>query len=293
MKFPISPITASEFGDDVSGDPRALADHVANLENAESDCLAFCLARHLSSLAVLEAAVILAPRHLRNTVNVHAAQAVVWVENPQALFVDILVRNGYGNPPSPGWVAEGGYFMAEDAAVGDGTEIFPMASIHAGTVIGVKCRIQSAAVLGSIGLAYAESEGSYVRFPHLGRVVLGNNVDIGAGSVIVRGILQDTIVGSGTRIGNGVNVGHNVEIGRNCFISSGATLAGSVKLEDNVWVAPKAVVLNGITVGHGARIAPGAVVVKKAQAFYLYAGNPARAIRKITVTLKGRNNEWL
>jgi len=282
MKFPIKPVKASDFGGDVSGDPHAVAKYVANLENAGSDCLAFCLAERLAGLNRYRAAVILAPKEMRHTIQSQNQRTVVWVENPMASFVDILIQNGYRNPPPPGIrVAECGYFMADDAFLGEGTEIFPMAVVHEGTVTGANCRIQSGAIIGAVGLAYARKGQSYVRFPHLGRVVLRDNVDIGAGSVVVRGILQDTIIGSGTRVGNGVNIGHNVEIGKNCFISAGAVLAGSVTLHDGVWIAPNAVLLNGVSVGPGAKLAPGAILSKDAEAFYLYAGNPARVVKRV------------
>jgi len=281
MKYPILPVAASELGADVSGDASAVADHVANLDNAGDGCLAFCLASRLDDLAGSRAAVVLAPAGARDRAGECGARAVVWVDNPMAVFVDLLARNGCANGPSAGSMTVGGWFLADDAEIGPDTEVFPQAAIHDGVVVGAGCRIQSGAVLGAVGLGYAATDDGYERFPHLGRLVVGDNVDIGAGAVLVRGILQDTVIGSGTRIGGQVNIGHNVTVGRNCFISAGAVLAGSAVVEDWAWIAPNATVLNGVTVGAGARLAPGAVLSRDAKAGHLYAGNPARVVKKL------------
>ncbi len=279
-RYDIAPVTAAQFGTKITGDPQALARQVASLENANVDCLAFCLPGRLEALVDCKAAIMLAPVTERLYTGSFSALAVVWVDNPMLDFVRLLSENGYANGPSQGRITDGGYFIADNAVVGEETQISPMATVHSKSVIGSRCRIQSGATIGAVGLGYAEEGGSYVRFPHLGHVIISDDVDIGAGTTVVRGILHNTLVGAGSRIGNNVNIGHNVQIGKSCFVSSGVVLAGSVRLEDKVWIAPNATLLNGVTVGGGARIGPGAILSKDAEPGYLYLGNPARAVKK-------------
>jgi len=281
-RYDIAPVTAVQLGTKVVGDPQASACQVASLENANADCLVFCLPGRLEALADCQAAIVLAPASEQLYAGRLSAQSVVWVDNPMLDFVRILLANGYTNDLSQGQIMSGGYYLADDATVGMETQIFPMATVHSESVIGSRCRIQSGATIGAVGLGYAvEGENeSYVRFPHLGHVVIGDDVDIGAGTTVVRGILHDTVVGSGSRIGNNVNIGHNVQIGKDCFVSSGVVLAGSVRLEDKVWIAPNVTLLNGVTVGVGAKIGAGALLSKDAEPGYLYLGSPARAVKK-------------
>jgi len=150
-----------------------------------------------------------------------------------------------------------------------------------GVSIGKNVSIGPNSSIGIEGLAYATNEhGRYEHFMHLGSVIIKDNVDIGANTCIVRGILQNTCVGKGTKIGNHVNIGHNVTIGADCFISAGAVLCGSVSVEDNCWIAPQAAVLNHVRIGYGATVGLGAVVTKDVAPNTIVVGNPAKPIKR-------------
>ena len=201
-------------------------------------------------------------------------------------FIEIISEN-YDNcfkpaalrPVSSGVVSAPNAHIEENVFIGENSEIFPFAVIHSGSVIGEKCRIQANSVIGAVGMAYAEVGMEYsARFTHLGAVRIGDNVDIGANSIIVRGILQDTVIGNGTKIGNGVNIGHNTIIGKNCFISSNVTLCGSVVLEDGCWIAPGTTVLNKVVIRENTQIGVGSVVRKSTDPDSVYVGNPAKRI---------------
>jgi UDP-3-O-[3-hydroxymyristoyl] glucosamine N-acyltransferase len=90
--------------------------------------------------------------------------------------------------------------------------------------------------------------------PQTGRVLIQNNVEVGAGTCIDRGSLRDTVIGEGTKIDNQVQIGHNVTIGRHCLVAAGCGLAGSLTLEDNVALGAMVGINNHVTIGEGAQI---------------------------------------
>lgn len=140
-------------------------------------------------------------------------------------------------------------------------------------IIGPNCCI------GIAGQGYAKNGNEYYHFPHLGKVIIEDNVTIGANTVICRGALSNTIIGKGTKIGNQVNIGHNVKIGKNTMIIAGAVICGSVEIGDNAWIGPGAKILNKIKIGKGAQVGIGAVIIKDVPDGKVAFGNPARIVR--------------
>lgn len=164
--------------------------------------------------------------------------------------------------------------------IGDGTEIRAEVVIHNNVSIGSDCLIKSGCVIGQEGFGLYESgDGVNVLIPHLGGVVIGDRVLIGALNTICSGTLDPTMVGDDTKLDDHVHVAHNCIIGKNVIITACAELSGSVVLEDGVWVGPQASIMNKITIGEGAFIGLGAVVTKGVSANRVVAGNPARIIR--------------
>lgn len=170
--------------------------------------------------------------------------------------------------------------IGEGVMIGEGTVIDGGVRIHDRVRIGKDCRIRANAVLGSDGLAYARREsGALETFPHLGSLLVGDDVDVGAGAVLVRGILRDTVVASGARLGNMVNIGHNTFVGPNAFVSAGAILCGSSSVGEASWIAPQSVVRNSVGVGRGATVGLGAVVIRDVPDGTTVVGNPSRVLR--------------
>lgn len=125
-------------------------------------------------------------------------------------------------------------FIGNDVEVGDNTVIYPMVSIYPFSLIGNRCIIHSGAVIGSDGFGFAKDRNGYRKIPHFGRVVIEDEVEIGAGTTVDRATFGETRIGRGTKIDNLVQIGHNVKIGRNCIIVAQVGISGSTEIGDNV-----------------------------------------------------------
>ena len=169
--------------------------------------------------------------------------------------------------------------IEDGVSIGARTVIGAGAVVRTGTRIGADCVIGPCTVIGEEGLATVPQEDrSLMKFPHLGGVVLGDGVEIGAHGSIVRGILKDTVIGDGVKMANHVNVGHNCVIGDDCWISGHVMVCGSAVLERAVMVGAGAVINNRVTIGERARIGLGSVVVRSVPAGVAMLGSPAAPV---------------
>lgn len=158
--------------------------------------------------------------------------------------------------------------------LGDGCAIGACASVQF-SILGNRVRVCDGARLGDAGFGFVEGRTGAVRAPQLGRVLIGDDVEIGANTTIDRGALGDTVIGAGTKIDNLVQIAHNVQIGANCFIAAQAGFAGGTELGDGVMVGGQAGFANRIKVGAGARIAAQAGVISDVPAGESWGGTPA------------------
>jgi UDP-3-O-[3-hydroxymyristoyl] glucosamine N-acyltransferase len=117
-------------------------------------------------------------------------------------------------------------------------------------------------ILGYDGFGFEHDEHGYFKMPHLGGVVIGNNVELQANVCVDRGVFSNTTIGDGTKVDNFCHIAHNCQIGRNVMFTAGVILGGSVTIEDNVWVGLNATIMQGVTIGANATIGIGAVVLR-------------------------------
>jgi UDP-3-O-[3-hydroxymyristoyl] glucosamine N-acyltransferase len=124
--------------------------------------------------------------------------------------------------------------LGMNAVIASDTLVYPTVSIYHDTQIGERCIIHSGAVIGADGFGFAPDfsavGGEWVKIPQTGRVVIGNDVEIGASTTIDRGAMSDTIIGSGSKIDNQVQIAHNVTVGDCCVIAGCAAISGSTKI---------------------------------------------------------------
>ena len=182
------------------------------------------------------------------------------------------------------WIGEGtviaaGAVIGYRVTVGRQAYIGPGASIiHA--LIGDRVIIHSGVRIGQDGFGFAMGAGGHLKVPQIGRVVVQNDVEIGANSAIDRGALKDTIIGEGTKIDNLVQIGHNAVIGRHCVIVGQVGIAGSAILGDYVVVGGQGGVAGHITVGAGAQIAGASHAKDSVPAGARMVGTPAKPLRE-------------
>ncbi|HEX2797457.1 MAG TPA: UDP-3-O-(3-hydroxymyristoyl)glucosamine N-acyltransferase, partial [Immundisolibacter sp.] len=158
-----------------------------------------------------------------------------------------------------------GCHVGEGVVVGAGSRLAPRVTLLAGTQIGARCVIHPGAVLGADGFGLANDHGVWVKVPQLGRVVVGDDVEIGANTTIDRGALDDTVIGNGVKLDNLIQVAHGVRIGdhtaiaacvgisgstvigRHCVIAGGVGFVGHLEICDHVTVTGMSMVAQSIT----------------------------------------------
>ena len=174
----------------------------------------------------------------------------------------------------PGVKIYPGAYIGRNVTLGAGTIVHSGAHIENAT-IGADCVINANAVIGKNGFGYTRQDGHNVFIPHVGRVVLGDRVSVGANSCIDRGAMTDTIVGSGTKIDNLCQIAHGVVIGQECFLASGVGLAGGTVIGDRVLLGGHVGVANGIHVGDDAEVGANSGVFRNIPAKTKAMGYPA------------------
>jgi UDP-3-O-[3-hydroxymyristoyl] glucosamine N-acyltransferase len=153
-----------------------------------------------------------------------------------------------------------GCFVGENVTIGRGVTIYPNVVIREESVIGSDVIIHSGVIIGGDGFGYVLNEGKQFKIPQVGKVVIEDNVEIGANTTIDRAALGETVIGEGTKIDNLVMIAHNVKIGRNCVIVSQGGISGSSKLGDCVTMGGQSGMVGHIKIGDGVTVAARAVV---------------------------------
>ena len=144
-------------------------------------------------------------------------------------------------------------FIGRNVTIGRGTIVQTGAHIENATV-GAECVINAGAVIGKDGFGYTRQDGHNVFIPHVGRVVLGDRVSVGANTCIDRGVMTDTTVGNGTKIDNLCQIAHGVVIGSECFLAAGVGLAGGTVVGDRALLGGHVGVANGVRIGKDAEV---------------------------------------
>jgi len=149
-----------------------------------------------------------------------------------------------------------GCVLGDGVAVGDDTQLNPGVTLYSGTALGKRVIVHAGAVLGSDGFGYLPGKGGedHRKIPHVGRCLIGDDIEIGANTCIDRGSVDDTVIGSGTKIDNLVHIAHNVRIGARCLIMAQVGISGSCLVEDDVILAGQVGLVDHLTIGRGARM---------------------------------------
>jgi UDP-3-O-[3-hydroxymyristoyl] glucosamine N-acyltransferase len=178
-----------------------------------------------------------------------------------------------------------GSVIGDDAVIGSHCRLDPNVTVYPGTTLGDRVIVQAGAVLGSEGFGYVRDSqtGRYEQFPQIGRLVIEDDVEIGANSTIDRGALDETRIRRGTKIDNLVHIGHNVQIGQNVVIAAQTGLSGSAVVEDNVIIGGQVGIADHVRIEEGAILgAQSGIPTKKVirGKGVVFWGTPARPIRE-------------
>jgi len=148
-----------------------------------------------------------------------------------------------------------GDYVGAHCRLGDDVVLFPNVTLYPRTELGHRVRVHSAAVIGSDGFGYVLDNGVHRKVPQIGNVIVGDDVEIGAGVTIDRGALGPTVIGKGTRIDNLVQVAHNVQVGEHCLLVSQVGIAGSTKLGNYVTLAGQVGLAGHLKIGNQVTVA--------------------------------------
>lgn len=272
---------------------------VAGFDDAGPGAVVFAVDEAALAMALAtKAGVVLANAKLRGEES-HADSRILWVQDARYAFAVVARRfkvQGFVAEVHPTAVIGKGVALGEGTRIGPGAVIEDGASIgrdcnlvarvvvHAGTVIGDRVIVQAGAVLGSTGFGYVRGEsGEYLMFPQQGRLVVEDDVEIGANTTIDRGALSETRIGRGTKIDNLVHIGHNCVIGKNVVIAAQTGISGSSVVEDGailggqVGIGEHATVGRGVILGGGAGVLSGKKMHGEGEVFW---GRPARPLKE-------------
>ncbi len=172
-----------------------------------------------------------------------------------------------------------GAVIGDGVVIGPDSRIGPLASIsHA--LLGARVAIYPGARIGQDGFGFAVTDAGFLTVPQLGRVIIEDDVEIGANTTIDRGSAQDTVIGAGSRLDNLVQIGHNVRIGRNCILVAQSGISGSTELGDFVVAGGQAGLTGHLRIGRKARIGAQAGVMSDVAEGADVVGSPAQPVRE-------------
>ncbi|MEI2738966.1 MAG: UDP-3-O-(3-hydroxymyristoyl)glucosamine N-acyltransferase [Chitinophagaceae bacterium] len=184
------------------------------------------------------------------------------------------------------------YVADNNVKIGANTIVEPNVTILPDVEIGKNCIIRAGSVIGSEGFEQKRTQKGILAVLHFGKVIINDNVHLGALNSVAKGMsFRDTIVGDSTRTDNLVHIAHGVQIGKRCFLPASCMIAGSVTVEDDVWIGPNCSISSGITIKKNAFITIGAVVTRTVEEGQTVSGNFAIPHQKFLRNLKNSLND--
>ncbi|KPK06012.1 MAG: UDP-3-O-(3-hydroxymyristoyl) glucosamine N-acyltransferase [Betaproteobacteria bacterium SG8_39] len=157
------------------------------------------------------------------------------------------------------WIGAGCH-VGEEARLGEDSRLYPTAVVYDRCVIGARVVLHAGVVIGADGFGYARDGQRWVAIPQIGRVLLGDDVEVGANTTIDRGAMDDTVIEEGVKLDNQIHVAHNVRIGAHTAIAACVGIAGSAIIGRNCEIGGAAMIHGHIRIADGSRISPGTLV---------------------------------
>ena len=179
-------------------------------------------------------------------------------------------------------IIESNVFIGKDCVIGSGV-------IIKNTLIGERVVLQDNCKIGQKGFGFIPINNKNIKFPHIGKVIIKDDVEIASGCTIDRGSIDDTVIGANTYLDNQVHIAHNVHIGSNCMIAGQVGFAGSSKIGNNVSIGGQAGISGHLQIGNNVKIGGGSGVIKDIEDDQIVMGYPAVPLK---IFLKNKKNDW-
>jgi len=171
-----------------------------------------------------------------------------------------------------GVVIHAGCVIGDGVSIGDGSVLHPNVTVYAGCRIGKRALIHAGAVIGADGFGFAKAGEAWLKIPQVGRVLIGDDVEIGANTTIDRGAIEDTIIGDGVKLDNQIQVGHNVVIGDHSAMAGCVGIAGSTRIGRRCTVGGGAIILGHLELADDVHVSSGTLVAKSLKQPGQYTG---------------------
>jgi UDP-3-O-[3-hydroxymyristoyl] glucosamine N-acyltransferase len=276
---------ASQLGGRIAGDPDILIRQVASLASAGAGEIAFLAsARYRRQLAATRAsAVIVGPEAegLTRLPRIVADNPYAYFARVSQLFNALTVQAPGVHPAATigsgarlgARVSVGaGCVIGEGAEIGEGSTLYPGVVVYPGCRIGARAIVHSGAVIGADGFGFAPDGGRWIKIPQIGRVVIGDDVEIGAACSIDRGALDDTVIEDGVKLDNQIQIGHNCRIGAHTAMAGCAAVAGSTRIGRHCAIGAGALILGHLEICDHVRISAHTVVSRSIRRPGTYTG---------------------
>jgi UDP-3-O-[3-hydroxymyristoyl] glucosamine N-acyltransferase len=185
-------------------------------------------------------------------------------------------------------IISAGCYVGAETRIGAGSRLYPNVTVRERCVIGKNVILHAGVVIGSDGYGYINVAGAHQKIPQVGRVIIEDNVEIGANSTVDRAALDATIIGTGTKLDNLIHIAHNVRIGKNCLIMAQAGIAGSTAVGNNAIIGGQAGISDHITIGDNAIVMAKTGIMSDLGAgkvVFGHTGRPRMEAMKIEVIL--------
>lgn len=294
---------AARYGGEILGDPDIRVHQVATLEQGRPGTITFLAnERYLAQLKTTAAAAVIVGQAARDATDLprivcdnpylyFARVAALLNPEPAAIpgisptaVVHASAKLGAGVEIGPhavvgagaaiedGCIVGAGCYVGEEVQIGAATRLFPRVTIYPRCIIGGRVRLHSGVVIGADGFGLAPDGERWVKIPQIGRVVIGDDVEIGANTTVDRGAIEDTVIEEGVKLDNLIQVAHNVRIGAHTAIAACAGIAGSARVGRHCRIGGASGIAGHITIADNVEISAHTIITRSIDKAGTYTG---------------------
>jgi UDP-3-O-[3-hydroxymyristoyl] glucosamine N-acyltransferase len=276
---------AQRLGGRVAGDPATRVRQVGSLEHAQAGEISFLSsAKFKSRLAATRASAVVLSEEFEGLTalpRIVCEAPYLYFARVSQLFNPLTVQAPGVHPTAV--LAEGvqlgtgvsigaGCVIGRDVAIGEGSCLYPRVVVYERCSIGKRAIIHSGAVIGADGFGLAQDAGAWVKIPQIGRVRIGDDVEIGANTTVDRGAIDDTVIEEGVKLDNQIQIGHNVRVGAHTAMAGCVAVAGSADIGRHCTIGAASVILGHLQLVDGVHVSAGTVISRSVRRPGTYTG---------------------